>query len=72
MQVAEVVDEGVHFGDATLTYGSKTLINEGFARAATPARLNIKLFPHQETAVQALLDHENKRVYAVYSARGVK
>lgn len=55
--------DGSRFGDRIMTLGKKDEIGENFAHLESPARLNLMLFPHQKTAVLALLDAENKRVF---------
>jgi SNF2 family DNA or RNA helicase len=62
MQQLEIAEPELHFGDH-VTHMKKSVITEHYAKSGTPARLNLKLFPHQETAVQALLDLEDRRVF---------
>lgn len=49
-----------HFGESVCRLGIKTYINEDYAKLTAPPRLNVKLYPHQETAAQALLDIEDR------------
>lgn len=63
MKTVEITEPEIHFGDRMIAR-KKITINERYAKAQSPARLNVRLFPHQETAVQALLDLEDHRVFA--------
>lgn len=67
MDVADNHEPGLHFGHG-MEVGKFHVITERYARAQSPARLHVTLFPHQETAVQALLDLEDQRVFTARSA----
>ena len=64
-------NEDKRFGSGVLTLGKLEMVDRDYAHATTPTRLNVNLFPHQETAVQALLDIEDKRVFPATSGSKV-